>query len=195
MHYVVHSDCCCVCLRTTLCARIALVFACVLCGALWMPWCCLVHWFMHCNCFGVCMCHTTNTLTAFVCLRDVLYNVSALVFACVMCHALRLLWCLPVHYLLHSHCYCDGLRNTSCTMIALAFPSCTLIALVLAWIITCALKFNWWRHVQYVFHALWLLWCWHVQYLMHCDCSCVCLCDISCAMLALVFANVLLDAL
>ena len=55
----------------------------------------------------------------------------------------------------------DGLCDTSCITIALALPSRTMIDLVFACIIICALKFNWWWHVQYVCHVLWLLWCWH----------------------------------
>ena len=72
-----------------------------------------------------------------------LCSLAALVFASVMVHALRLLWCLL---------FC----NNSCTLIALAsvfFNSlCSLVALVLASVMV---------------HALRLLWC-----LLFCNSSC-----------------------
>ena len=164
-HYVVRSDCSVVCLCTTWCTLDALVLPCALVHALRLLRRLQVSYVKHSDCFCVC-------------LRDVSYNVNALVFACVMCHALRLLWCLPVHYLLHSHCYCDGLCNTSCTMIALAFP-CVIDALS---------------------RARWLLWCWHatwctlmlsywqMSHWMCSDCSCACLCYISCCGLCLLLS-------
>ena len=105
------SECCGACLCTIWCTLIALVFACVIIGALWLLWCLPVYELVHSECSGVRLCNNWCTLTALV-LACVLFvalwllcclpvqsfvTPNALVFACELSVTLWLFWCLPIY--------------------------------------------------------------------------------------------------
>ena len=158
-----HYDCSGVCLCTIWYTLIAIVMACVIHHALWLLWrfpVRLTHYLMHADCSGVGLynnlCGRIYLVTA--CAICISCTLTALVLARAILHALRLLLCLPVYYLVHFKCSRTDQCHIECAPIALVF-------------------------VFVIFHA--------VDY----DCSCLCPCDISCTLTALVCACVLRCAL
>ena len=92
----------------------------------------------------------------------------ALVFACVTYHALWLLLCLPVYYLMHSKCSRTDHCHIECAQITFVFAFVIVHAADCGCSCVCLCNVSW---------ALTALVCVHVYYVVRYGCSCVCNCN------------------